>query len=106
LDEEEIEYDDDDISDDSEEEDEDSEDDDGDDWKKPSCTRLILEMDLLKKCIEKNCHCPKCDGLIEIKMKTLCLASNVMLCYKDVDCGYVDVSDLPAKAARGCKDQQ
>jgi hypothetical protein len=33
-----------------------------------------------------------------MKVKTLCLASNVMLCCKDEDCGYIDVSELPATA--------
>jgi hypothetical protein len=26
---------------------------------KPSCTRVILEIESLKKCMEKNCQCPK-----------------------------------------------
>jgi hypothetical protein len=66
--------------------------------KKPEPTRLFIEYDSLKKCMEKNCRCPRCNGPVEMKVKTLCLASNVMLCCTDLDCGYVDVSDLPATA--------
>jgi hypothetical protein len=37
--------------------------------KKPPCTRLILEHDALKDCMEKNCRCPECNGPIEMKVK-------------------------------------
>jgi hypothetical protein len=39
-----------------------------------------------------------------MRVKTLCLASNVMVCcLLDEDCGYVDVSDLPSTAKVGAK---
>jgi hypothetical protein len=65
---------------------------------KPPPTRLILEYESLKKCMEKNCRCPRCDGPVHMDVKTLCLASNVMVSCIDKECGYVDVSDLPATA--------
>jgi hypothetical protein len=69
--------------------------------KKPPPTRLFLELQSLKKCMEKNCRCPNCHGPMEMNVKTLCLASNVMVSCKDQDCGYIDVSDMPATAEVG-----
>jgi hypothetical protein len=97
--EEEVEYDDD-SSDESLAEDPEEEEGDG---KKPSCTRLFLEVASLKKCMERNCRCPNCNGPVEMTVKTLCLASNIMVKCKDNDCGYVDVSDLPATAQVGTR---
>jgi hypothetical protein len=52
--------------------------------KKPNFTRLLLEYDSLKKCMEKNCQCPEeCNGEVEMQVKTICLTSSVMLCCKD-----------------------
>jgi hypothetical protein len=81
--------------------DEEEEQEDEDEGKKPDPTRLFLEYQSLKKCMEKNCRCPKCNGPVEMKVKTLCLACNVMVCCLDTDCGYVDVSELPATAEIG-----
>jgi hypothetical protein len=77
--------------------------DEDDEQKKPQPTRLFLEYESLKKCMEKNCRCPKCDGPVRMKVKTLCLASHVMLCCVDTDCGYVDVSEQPATAEVGAR---
>jgi hypothetical protein len=65
---------------------------------KPPATRLFLEYESLKKCMEKNCRCLKCNGPVEMGVKTLCLASNIMVSCINKDCGYIDVSDLPATA--------
>jgi hypothetical protein len=51
--------------------------------------------------MEKNCRCPECNGKVEMQVKTICLASSVMLCCKDEDCGYIDRSELPASAKIG-----
>jgi hypothetical protein len=67
--------------------------------KKPPPTRLIVEHESLKRCMERNCRCIKCDGQVEMKVKTLCLASNVMVKCLDKECGYIDVSDLPPATA-------
>jgi hypothetical protein len=64
-----------------------------DDKNKPTSDRLFLEFESLKKCMEKNCRCPVCNGPVEMKVKTVCLASNVMVSCIDKDCGYVDVSE-------------
>jgi hypothetical protein len=66
--------------------------------KKALPTRLFLEYESLKNCMEKNCRCWKCDGPVTMKVKTLCLVSPVMLCCADNDCGFVDVSEQPATA--------
>jgi hypothetical protein len=84
-----------------EEDEEEEEEEEGGEAQKPSCTRLILEYESLKKCMEKNCRCPECNGPVEMQVNTLCLASNVMLCCKDEDCGYIDHSDLPSSAKVG-----
>jgi hypothetical protein len=47
---------------------------------KPPATRLFLEYESLKKCMEKNCRCQKCNDPVEMKVKTLCIAFNVMVC--------------------------
>jgi hypothetical protein len=86
-----------------EESDIDGEEEEEENSKKPPPSRLFLEVDSLKSCMERNCRCPKCNGPVEMKVKTLCLASNVMVCCKDKDCGYVDVSALPATAEVGAK---
>jgi hypothetical protein len=72
-----------------------------DDAEKPPATRAILEVDPLKKIMERNCRCPECSGPMEMKVNTICLASSVMLCCKDEDCGYIDHSDPPAPAKVG-----
>jgi hypothetical protein len=82
---------------------EEEEQEDEEEWKKPPPTRFVLEYESLKKIMEKNCRCPKCNGPVEMKVKTLCLASNVMICCPKKDCGYVDVSDMPATSEVGTK---
>jgi hypothetical protein len=90
------------VSEHEDDEDDECEDDKADEeaTTKPPATRLILEVQS-KNIMEKNCRCPECKGPVEMEVNTLCLASNVMLCCKDVDCGYVDHSDLPASAKCG-----
>jgi hypothetical protein len=68
---------------------------------KPSCTRIIVEHESLRKCMEKNCRCLVCNGPVMMEVNTLCLASNVMLRCKDDDCGWIEHSDPPAVAKIG-----
>jgi hypothetical protein len=53
-----------------EEEEEEAEDDD-ETSTKPSPTRLFIEYESLKKCMEKNCRCLKCNGPVRMTVKTL-----------------------------------
>jgi hypothetical protein len=87
------------FDDDSEEDDDESDDEE----KKPAPTRVFLELESLKQCMEKNCRCPMCNGPVVMEVKTLCLASNIMVSCTDNDCGYVDVSEQPATARVGAK---
>jgi hypothetical protein len=87
----------------SSESDADEQEDEEEQLKKPPPPWLFLEFESLKKCMEKNCRCPKCNGPVKMSVKMLCLASNVMVSCADKDCGYVDVSDLPATAKVGAK---
>jgi hypothetical protein len=63
--------------------------------------RAIMEVESLKKLMEKHSRCPECDGRMEVKVNTICIASNVMLCCNNEDCGFVDHSDPPACAKVG-----
>jgi hypothetical protein len=95
------EYDDEDVSSSEDLEEEQFEDDldiedDGDN--KPPASRLIIEVAALKKIMEDNCQCPECKGPVEMKVNTICIASNVILCCLDEECGFIDHSDLPASA--------
>jgi hypothetical protein len=83
----------------------DSEDDPEEDERKPDPTCLVLKQESLKKCIEKNCRCPTCNGPVDVKFKTLCLASNIMLLCRDKDCGYIDVSEQPSTAEIGDRNE-
>jgi hypothetical protein len=88
-----------------EEYEEDEEDSDGDEgyqeFTKPEATRLLLDQEATKKFIEKNCCCHDCNGPVELKAKTICLASSLMICLMDEDCGYVDHSVAPVPAQIG-----
>jgi hypothetical protein len=57
------------------------------DQEKPPASRALLELSSLKKLLEKNSRCPECSGPVEMKVNTICIASSVMLCCKDQDCG-------------------
>jgi hypothetical protein len=87
--------------DDDDDDDEEEEGDDDGGENKPAATRLILEFESLKKVMETNCRCPECKGPVTMAVNTICLASNVMLCCNDEDCGYVDHSDPPASTKIG-----
>ena len=70
-----------------------------DEWdEKPPATRLFLEQDATTSFIEKYSRCPNCTGPVEVKVKTICLASSLVIGCKDEDCGFVDHSVAPIAA--------
>jgi hypothetical protein len=88
-----------DSSDDEDDVDEDEEEDEDEDmWVKPPATRVMLEVNALIQCFEKNSVCGYCNGPVNASIKTLCLASSVVLSCKDPDCEYTYHSKRPALA--------
>ncbi|MGL5934839.1 MAG: hypothetical protein ACRCZI_04375, partial [Cetobacterium sp.] len=56
--------------------------------KKPSHTRVILEVAQLHEAF-KGFPCPECQEDLELKLRTVCLASNIELVCNNDDCSYV-----------------
>ena len=67
--------------------------------RKPSASRIILEVDSLKKAVEETSKCPDCQGSLELQIKTVCLASNIRLSFKDPKCSYILHSSSPSPTA-------
>ena len=65
--------------------------------KKPSSTRVILEVDALERMMAKNCRCLRCNGEVEISLKTVCLATSVVLRCQRPTCGYIYYSEPPSE---------
>jgi hypothetical protein len=84
------------------EEDEDEERDDGS--TKPPPTRAIFELDGLMETLEKHCQCPECHGPLKPSMKSICLASQLILTCTNKDCCYTHSSKPPTKAKIGSAD--
>jgi hypothetical protein len=76
----------------------DDEESDDDDCKKPSATRVIVEVDPLIELIENNCRCPDCEGKLKASLRTVCLASSLTLSCNNEYCGYIDSMRTPATA--------
>ena len=74
-----------------------SDDDNLTDMKKPTSTRVIVEVESLKTTIVKNCRCRQCNGEVEISLKTVCLATSVILRCQSPSCGYIYYSEPPAQ---------
>jgi hypothetical protein len=68
---------------------------------KPEARNVVLEVDVLKDLVLRSCHCQKCYGRVEFSMKTICIASSIILTCKDKSCGYIYNSPLPAVANLG-----
>jgi hypothetical protein len=51
--------------------------------------------------LEKNCHCAECHGHVEVSIKTICIASQIILTCKDKDCGFTFNSAPPASTTIG-----
>jgi hypothetical protein len=56
---------------------------------KPSASRAILEVEALAKAFAATKGCPKCCGPIDLLVKTVCIASSVILTCKDPTCTFV-----------------
>jgi hypothetical protein len=56
---------------------------------KPSATRVILEVSSVKALMEKTCRCLQCNGSVEVFLRTVCIATSVMVSCKNLRCGFV-----------------
>jgi hypothetical protein len=63
---------------------------------KPPATRVIVEVNALTRLFEGNVYCPQYAGSITLEVKTLCLASSLVVSCNDVNCGFVLHGDPPA----------
>jgi hypothetical protein len=84
-------------------EDEDDEDEEDDEVpkKKPPANNLIFEAEAMKDMLDKNCRCSDCYGPVEVSIKTVCIASQVILTCKNKECGFTFNSTTPASANIG-----
>ena len=80
----------------AEEDEEDEEAEEDDERKKPQATRVILEVGPLTDLLQQNCQCPEYDGKVEASLKTLCLATTIVLTCVNPDCTYIDNMHPPA----------
>jgi hypothetical protein len=78
---------------------EEEEDDDEKKKKKPPPSRCIVDMDQLTEAFEATSRCLKCGGKIDATIKTVCLATKIMLSCEDPKCGYTYESKAPTSAA-------
>jgi hypothetical protein len=67
---------------------------------KPAANRVILEVDPFLETLEKHCQCPNCNGPVIPAVKTICLASAVVLTCANKKCGYV-LHNRPSAAIVG-----
>jgi hypothetical protein len=65
--------------------------------KKPPATRVIVEVEGLVSTLEMNSICMQCDGPVTPTLRTLCLATSIMLSCKDPSCGFIYHSTPPAE---------
>jgi hypothetical protein len=73
-----------------EEEDEDS---------KPPSSRIILEVSGLTETLKQNCRCADCFGPVNVSIKTVCVASRIILKCSNSECAFVYNMPLPAAAS-------
>jgi hypothetical protein len=66
---------------------------------KPPASRVIVEVESLKSTMEGNCRCKKCYKSVDVSLRTVCLATSIMITCKDVNCGFIYYSDPPAQVA-------
>jgi hypothetical protein len=64
-----------------------------------SATRVIIEVDALMQIFEKHCRCAECYHPMKAELKTICLATQIILTCNN--CGYIHYSMPPAAATVG-----
>ena len=64
--------------------------------KKPPSTRVIVEVESVTTSFEKHCRCLECGGPVEMTMRTIFIATSLMITCKDPKCAYVFHSIPPA----------
>jgi hypothetical protein len=56
---------------------------------KPPAENILISVDAMTATLEQTSHCKRCNGPVNVTMKTICLASRIMLTCKSDDCGWV-----------------
>jgi hypothetical protein len=63
--------------------------------KKPPHARVMLEVSQLEE-VFRGFPCPKCNGQLELKLRTVCIATNIELICNNKDCSYVSEFARPS----------
>jgi hypothetical protein len=66
--------------------------------KKPKHQRVILEVSMLQEAF-KDYTCPECQEPLELKIRTICIASSIDLVCNNKDCSYVCQFSKPTRTA-------
>lgn len=72
--------------------------------KKPTASRVLLEVDLLQDFVKEHCHCLHCHGPVELSIDTVCLASSLRLTCSDCELDFESKS--PSKRDHGRPDNR
>jgi hypothetical protein len=65
--------------------------------------RVLLEVKAIVDTVAMHSRCKECGGPIDVSMKTVCLATKLIITCKDQKCGYIHHSESPAEADLGEK---
>ena len=65
--------------------------------KKPACTRLLMEMEMLKSVMERHITCKKCDSEVFVSFPTVCIASGCRIQCSNKMCDFIDI-ETPVSA--------
>lgn len=79
---------------------------DEDEGKKPPASRVILEVSALVSMFQKLCLCPQCGGQLSMSLKTVCIATSMVMTCDRRKCGFIHYSDPPAPVNLDSKDNR
>lgn len=65
---------------------------------KPPSSNIIIGVKALTETLGTNCICQQCHGPVDVTIKTICLASRIIITCKDEECGFVFDSPPPDRA--------
>jgi hypothetical protein len=74
--------------------------------RKPPASRVILEVSTLTSMFEKLCLCPTCGGKLTMSLKTVCLATSMVMTCNMRKCGFIHYSEPPAQVNIDSKDNR
>ena len=71
---------------------------------KPTHTRVVLEVSQLEQAF-RNFPCPECGDDLELKLRTVCIASYVQLVCNNKECNYISNFDKPCATTMHIEDK-